>query len=379
MKREKKQKANAAASSMAPPMSDWSALPMELVSLISQRIDTEIDLIRFRSVCSNWRSSSIPKHHLNILPFKFRSLSDSINNTLPFCYLSKRSLFLIKPPQQTLIRRPWLVRIRQYSTGKTQILHPLLSYQSLYPFDSPQTIDFNELSVIHLGTDFIVDDALLSDYMYPEKIVAFTGNEKKPIVLGAFTCTSKPVLLKLSNENQNVIPVMSTGLEDICIFKGRPYVVDKTGRTVTLGPDDLTVQLVAHSLVSGGDIKFLVESEGDLLLVDVYESFGFDLMVNVLRLDEKERRWVNLMSLGDRVLFLGNGCSFSASASDLCVSKGNCVIFIDDAFLNFDFKNIQYGNCIFDLDHGRVSPLSDCPLEYFNLFWPPPEWIVKRS
>lgn len=219
--------------------------------------------------------------------------------------------------------------------------------------------------------------------MYPEKIVAFTGNEEKPIVLGTFTSTSKPILLKCSNdnENRNVIPVMSARLEDICIFKERPYMVHKTGRTATLGPDDLTVQLVAGSLVSGGgDIKFLVESEGDLLLVDIYESIGFDLnlMVNVFRLDEKEMRWVNLMSLGDRVLFVGNGCSFSASASDLCVPKGNCVIFIDDAFLNFNFKIIQYGNCIFDLDEGRVSPLSDCP-EYFNLFWPPPEWIVERS
>ncbi|AES69451.1 hypothetical protein MtrunA17_Chr3g0088841 [Medicago truncatula] len=375
---------------MAPAMSDWSALPMDLVNLISQGIDTEIDLIRFRSVCCNWRSSSIRKHHLNILPFefplfKFRSLFDSIinDNTIPFfCYLSKCSFFLIKPPheqQQTLIRhRPWLVRIRQYSNGKTQILNPLISYQS--PFDSLHSIDFNKLSVIHLGTDFIVhDDSLLYDYMYPEKIVAFTGNEKKPIVLGAFTTTSKPILLKCSNENRNGIPVMTAWFEDICIFKGRPYVVHKTGRTATLGLDDFTFELVAESLVSGGgDIKFLVESDGDLLLVDVYESIGFDLMVNVLRLDEKEMRWVNLMSLGDRVLFLGNGCSFSASASDLCVSKGNCVIFIDDAILNFNFENILYGNCIFDLVEGRVSPLCDCP-EYFNLFWPPPDWIVKRS
>ncbi|MCI31707.1 F-box protein, partial [Trifolium medium] len=95
---------------------DWSELQSDILNLISQRINNEIDLIRFRSICSNWRSSSVPNHHTNILPFKFPLLqsasdsdsddefSDSINNindtNFPFSYLSKRSLFLIKPPQQ---------------------------------------------------------------------------------------------------------------------------------------------------------------------------------------------------------------------------------------------------------------------------------------
>jgi len=152
-------------------------------------------------------------------------------------------------------------------------------------------------------------------------------------------------------------------------------VVDKIGRTITFGLDDSTVQLVAEPFVgrAGGKVKFLVENEGDLLLVDMYEYFLFDyldedaLRIYVFRLDEKEKKWVCLTSLGDRVLFLGNGCSFSASASDLCVAKGNCVIFID---------NLKSGKCVFDLDQGRLSPLSDYP-EYFNLFWPPPKWIVK--
>ena len=152
-------------------------------------------------------------------------------------------------------------------------------------------------------------------------------------------------------------------------------MVDKVGRTITFGPDDLTVQLVAEPFVScaGGKVKFLVENEGDLLLVDIYEfflSYYLDedaLGIFVFRLDEKEKKWVSLTSLGDRVLFLGSGCSFSASASDLCVAKGNCVIFID---------NMKSSNCVFHLDQDRFSPLSDYP-EYFKLFWPPPDWIVK--
>jgi hypothetical protein len=66
-----------------------------------------------------------------------------------------------------------------------------------------------------------------------------------------------------------------------------------------------------------------------LLLVNIYENIKtFDVFI----LDEKNKKWVKLMSLGDRVLFFVNGCSFSASALDLCVAKGNCVVIIHDAY-----------------------------------------------
>jgi hypothetical protein len=123
----------------------------------------------------------------------------------------------------------------------------------------------------------------------------------------------------------------------------------------------------------------LVESEGELLLV---ESFWFEstiedvLRINVFRLDEKYKKW-ELTSLGNRILFMRNGCSFSASASDLSVAKGNRVIFMDNRciLLNKICDNAS-GMYVFDLDQGRVSPLSDYP-DYLNLFWPPPEWIGK--
>ncbi|RHN77156.1 putative F-box domain-containing protein [Medicago truncatula] len=347
MKKKKENPQNTpTATSMAE--SDWSSLPKELLHLISQRLDVELDLIRFRSTCSTWRSSSLPIPNLTLkFPHPYQS---SINNTTQFHSLSKRSFFLIKPPLQ----RPWLIKITQNPNGKTKLLHPLLSYQSSHPLHFPHALDFSELYVLELGNDYIIDSEqiLPCDYVYPEKIVAVTCKEKGPLVIGTFISTKKSVSLKTNgDEIWCVITDMSINLVDICVFKGRPYMIDG-----------------------------IVESEGALLRVDIYECLGFDysgkdvLRINVFRFDEKECKWADLMSLGDRVLFLGNGCSFSASASDLCVSKGNCVIFIDDAFLNFNGKNMQYGNCVFDLDQGKLSPLSDCP-DYFNLFWPPAEWI----
>jgi hypothetical protein len=181
---------------------DWSELPKDLLNLISQRLDNElIDLIRFRSVCSNWHSSAIPNHH-NILPFKFPLLKfsytniidiDSINNNdnTSFCHLSKNTIFLIKPKQhqheQTL--RPWLIRIVQNSVGKTQLHHPLT--YSRDPSHFPHVLDSNQFSILHLGCMFTADGNFPEPFpfyfMYPEMIAIVTRNGKKPIVLGKVT------------------------------------------------------------------------------------------------------------------------------------------------------------------------------------------------
>lgn len=78
---------------------------------------------------------------------------------------------------------------------------------------------------------------------------------------------------------------------------------------------------------------------------------------------------MELTSLGDRVLILGDHFAFSASTSDLCVGRGNCMIYRDDSFLALDD-----GMHVFHLDQRRISLLYDFPY-YSNLIWPPPNCI----
>ena len=145
-------------------------------------------------------------------------------------------------------------------------------------------------------------------------------------------------------------------------------MIYKTGRTMMIGLD-LSEHLMAAPFI-GGDVKFLVERECELLLVDRYLCNGDDdVRIDVFRLDEKEKKWVKLANLGDRVLFLGEGCSFSASASDLGLENGNLVIYCKGNVMKFEMS-------VFRLEQGWVSFLSDYP-DYLKLFLPPPEWIKR--
>ncbi|XP_073224266.1 F-box protein SKIP23-like [Cicer arietinum] len=368
-------------------MADWSELPRDLLQLISEFLQSEFYLLRFRSVCSTWRSSISNNLHL-YLPSQFPNPSHSINlhsntNTFP---LSKRT-------------------IGPNSRDQTNLFHPL-ARDTPFPLRSPNVIDFNQLNVIHLGHEFVIGNFISHspnhNSLYMEKLVLYhdtshTEKVKHPSpVLLTIHVSGKLAVFRCGDEHWKIIPEMPAPFDDVCVFKGRPIAVDNIGRTVSVGPD-LSLDLVAEA-VFGGDIKFLVESDGELLLVDKYLScfcgdrfledddnvphdgsdefyheIGMERAVrfDVYRLHEEEKKWVEVTDLGDRVLFLGEDCAFSASASDLRVGNGNCVVFRDDAFRNH--CSTEVGMSVFHLDQCGISPLSVFP-SYSKLFWPPPEW-----
>ena len=116
--------------------------------------------------------------------------------------------------------------------------------------------------------------------------------------------------------------------------------------------------------------------DNNVIDVDDDEFFGMIMeravRFDVFRLHEREKKWVEVRNLGDRVLFLGEDCAFSASASDLCIGNGNCVIFRDYVFHDLHSNELEIG--VFHLDQRRISPFSDLPGS-LELFWPPPEWV----
>ncbi|TKY49601.1 F-box protein SKIP23 [Spatholobus suberectus] len=356
-------------------MADWSELPRELLHLISERLESPLYLLRFRSVCSSWRSSTLPSPFNHPIP---------LTNTIS---LTHRTLLLITPP--TRHRRPWLVKLaRDPRSGSARLFHPL----SRSPIKRRRfALDLLLLPVLDLGREFLLADACPNpNSLYLEKLVL--SCQKDRFALLTIHVSGKLALFRCGDSGWTIVPDMPTPYDDVCVFKGRLYGVDNTGRTVTVG-FDAGLDLAAGP-VFGGDKKFLVECEGALLLVDKHLSgdyfctaglfyehlddgdvceIGWERAVrfDVFRLDEEGKRWVEVTSLGERVLFLGDDCAFSASAKDLGVARGNCVVFRDEGL---GANRVANGMGVFCLDDGRISPLSECP-GFNELFWPPPDWV----
>ncbi|XP_019082404.1 PREDICTED: F-box protein SKIP23-like [Camelina sativa] len=191
---------------------------------------------------------------------------------------------------------------------------------------------------------------------------------------------------------------------DVILFNGCFFAVTKDGTTMAVDIPSLKLTVLAASPVfgGGGDKKFLVESSGVMLLVDMIsrELESDDLLnfeeddiqhhasdiilhnithkIEVFKFVERDKSWVEVKDLGDKMLFLGDDSSFSASASDFLLLYGGSVFF--DGFV-FDWEDL---NTISDENFGVCDFMSQEMMlvsqhhEYAKLLWPPPSWITDR-
>ncbi|XP_057998210.1 F-box protein SKIP23 [Hevea brasiliensis] len=182
---------------------------------------------------------------------------------------------------------------------------------------------------------------------------------------------------------------------DIIVYKGQFYVVDKWGMLSVIDFSSSRAKKIAAPLYREGIEKFLVESCGDLYLVDGFVKGECDRQSNaetqcmvvdfrVYKLNEEEHDWDPVKSIGDRIFFVGHS-SFSTSAQDFSELEGNCIIFIDKTILpkkggGFESFHDQFMG-VFNLVDGSIGrltfPLHNRP--YSHIFGPSPTWINADS
>lgn len=236
---------------------------------------------------------------------------------------------------------------------------------------------------------------------YMEKVAfMFLGTETNDFLLLTIHVSGKLAMFKSGDRRWTIIQDMPSLYDDVIMYKGKFYAVDNTGRTVVV---DISAkaELFANPIF-GGDKKFLVESCGELLLVDMYLSLDadgddssedelmeqFDCCISertvrfrVFRLSKGNLNWIEVKNLGDRVLFLGDDCTFSASVADIYGLKGNCIFFSDNNLRSRggedeELRGLEVG--VYDMESGSIEPLEFYP-GYTKLFWPPPEWICSSQ
>ncbi|KAD7478898.1 hypothetical protein E3N88_02034 [Mikania micrantha] len=329
-------------------MADWSQLPRELLDVISTHLISDTDILRFRSVCTSWRSSIQPlTSRFPILPYA------GISDTTWGFYLSKRTIFRVglpdPDPKQTHV--PWLIKVERDNPQKTHLMNPLTGSESIPLLPNfPRSLSLLNFRVTELGQEYALQYISYrpnansigdSVTLYMEK-VAFCSSGVDGFVLLTIHVSGKLALLKNGDVKWNIINDLPSPYDDVIFFDGQFYAVDNTGRTVVVDPETTSLKVVAGS-VFGGDKKFLVESVGELFLVDKHLSVGPD---NDMDYDDENYEFYEDFD-----------CFMRQNRED-------------------DGLNKSKGVGVFDMESGSIGAV---PYNsgYSQLFWPPPHWLYQ--
>ncbi|KAI4352229.1 hypothetical protein L6164_006502 [Bauhinia variegata] len=370
---------------------DWSDLPPELWPKIGKCLRNRIDVLRFRSVCKLWRSS-LPPTNPNSPSFPLQipyPLSSSVSSNL-----IEATFYRIEPspPHETPSSsssssssspKGWLIKVQ--SSPSMRLLHPLSNRQLMNPSpNSPNLWNLLNYRVIELHKSYTLQKfSHLAGAV--NKVVFFPSSSSwvadiEDSVACCIYLEGKLGFMKYGDENWTLVDDKNSYYDDIIMYKGQIYVTDRWGTISWLDISSLKLLQFTPPLCGFGNKKHLVESCGNLYVVDRYyerelprnrrrnyhlhlDQYAVVEDFKVYKLDEDWGTWVDVKNLGDRVFVLASDCSFSVSAKEFYGFKGNCIFFTDF----FDVR-------VYNLNDQSIVPFEADPSSP-QLFWPPPPWL----
>ncbi|KAJ6413325.1 hypothetical protein OIU84_006170 [Salix udensis] len=383
-------------------MSLWADLPTEVLDMISKCLDSRVDLLCFRAVCTSWRySASLPSFDQEIprlvlkLPPPFHA--DAILMQTAVCRMEltskHRSSFFS-------FSKSWLVKVGQSKYGQLQLWNPLTNHIIKY---SPTPLNLIDFKFVQLNRAFSLKRSRRSLASGIIKFVPFpmsaSYSDMDEFGILAICHEGKLGYWRSGDVGWTLLGDMNFQYDDIIVWKDQFYVIDTWGRVYWIHPSLKVIQY-SPPLYGCGKQKNLVESCGDLYVVDRYldgerstcEDFDYeDVMdciydsgrvsnlrkqsrstaaeMRVYKLDEELGTWVDVKSLDDQIFVLGTDCSLSISCRDFNGGKGNCIYFMDGD----DYARRGLSACsihVFQLEDRSSEKLDVIP-EFSDIFWPP--------
>ncbi|CAK7355610.1 unnamed protein product [Dovyalis caffra] len=329
--------------------------------MISKRLDSRVDILRFRAVCTSWRCSvSLPSFDQE-LPL-ILDVPDPISvAALLFQTTISRMELVRKDPNSSSpsLSKTWLVKVGESNYGKLQLFNPLTN-QEIKHCLAPLSLD--EFMFVELSKAFLLKLPSGSSVFGINKVVLFpvSANSSDGTEFGILAIFHEVELAywKYGDENWILLDTLENAqYDDIIVYRAQVYVVDRWG-TVSWIDSSLNVIQYSPSLYSCGGQKHLVECCGDLYVVD-----------RVYKLDEEWGKWIDVKSLDDKVFVLGMDCSFSFSSREFNGGKGNCIYYVDnDDYVDTGLSPESIH--VFHLEDRSIYKLAAIP-EFSEIFWPP--------
>ncbi|XP_050369079.1 putative F-box protein At1g65770 [Argentina anserina] len=397
---------------------NWSDLPEELWPIVGKFLHNRIDILRFRSVCSTWRSSRPPFQRPPPpppLPLRFSpGAANPKNQALVF----QSTIYRMEPIADnnrdgSSRSEPWLMKLEEdLSSGKMRLLHPVtcspLRPLKLSSGSAPKMFSLLEFRVVELQKSYVLKfgknnvrvKSISRLVVVPCEVLEFSD------VFAIFMIYDggKIGFVRFGDKKLTRVDEQNDHYDDIIVYKGQCYVVDKWGTIswISSGLQVIQLQMIQFSppLCGFGERKYLVESGGDLYVVDQFlekltqgdnsvspqnpnqdnelllwhhgriQQYGEAIGFKVYKLDQEWGRWVDVKDLGDDIFILSSDGSFSVSAREFGGVKGNCIFFTEGALTT---GRVFYSR-VFNLEDGRISSLASSR-PHTHMVQPPSSWL----
>jgi hypothetical protein len=322
----------------------------ELWVVISKKLNTTIDIVRFRSICSLWRSLLPPRPTSHNLFFRHSEY-----------FLLQTKIYYIQPsphdhnPTTSLpSNKGWIIKVFQNSKSSKLHIFDLFTNKTLQ-------IEGTNEKVLNLMKFRVVELFELYTQSYDENEIIFRCPRSKisKVILFSIAGRCMVFALQLNNEikvsnigEREEITLKDDGgennyFDDIIHYKGQVYVVDKMGtifwvnafslKLVPFSPKNIYSRFenIYITVNSNPNKKQLVEYDGSLYVVNLKVVF-----VEVYKLDQEWGKWLEVKDLGDVSFVLGRDSNVALLAQDYYGCEENCIYFVHKSkVFCFNLKN----------------------------------------
>ncbi|KAM7257441.1 hypothetical protein ACFE04_013182 [Oxalis oulophora] len=359
-------------------MDMWSNMPADILFSILERFTCYKDKIRLNSVCKSWQSTTStslrglqfpPKVPWLLLAEEDKWGCSSTNSMRQVLInLSNRQVIQLYLPE-TINRKcfsvgfGWILTIDIYL--QINLLHPLQGRQINLPHYSTSNL-YEHKDKLNGPVEILFWKAVASADPWNYE----THNFNSDCVIMIIHEKGSPSIAKLGDKVWTKIKTPPRQYFDVIYYKSQMYAISEyfmyacniDGHQVPW-----TNEIASNpENLAGGTHKYLVESDGELLVVFrcykgyLYEEDPMDEdrertmktpymtrsfeVVKFVKKNESEYDFEKVETLGDRSLFVGDGASFSISATSINGCHGDCIYFTDDHMEYYSSRNKGKGN-----------------------------------
>ncbi|KAK6227897.1 hypothetical protein SCA6_000237 [Theobroma cacao] len=317
---------------------NFSQLPDDVISKISNRFTSFEDLVALSGVCRSLRFACsdircAPRHR-----FPRLMLCDKENrSTKSFYSVGRNKIYELELPQAHGKRchgSPYGWIVTMGPDLQAHLLHPLSQAQLSLP----------KLNTIRSPIGVLVP---VDPFRFIRKCILLktspSHSQDEFLVMVIFGPKHSLAFAKPGSVGWTTI-VGADGFKDILLFKGQIHAICGKGTLLRFRSDDpeATPRLIAYHPedVSRVERIYLLESSGELLgvfrfssstpFVQRYDTKRF--LVYVLNPDNDGNlgTWQRLNHLRDWALFVGEGNSWSVCTANIPNCRSNCIYFTDD-------------------------------------------------